>query len=67
MSRGRAREDVRSDFGTGPSSFEEILFSLLSLEARILKKGRLPFGVTALLLAEKPDQGAGAGTSEAAK
>lgn len=67
MARGHARGEVRSDFGIVPSSFEEVFTSLLSLESRILKKGRLPFGVTALLLAEKPNQGVGAGTSDAAK
>ncbi|MGA7990669.1 MAG: class I SAM-dependent methyltransferase, partial [Thermoanaerobaculia bacterium] len=60
---GRPREDARSDFGVTPSSFEGIFFSLLSLEARILPRARLPFGVTVLALAEKPDQG----TSEAGK
>jgi SAM-dependent methyltransferase len=65
MARGRPREKVSSDFGLAPQPLEEILFSLLSLEARIVKGARLPFGVTALVLAEKPGQGAG--TSEAAK
>jgi SAM-dependent methyltransferase len=64
--RGRPREDVRSDFGLAPKPFEEIFFFLLSLEARILGMGgRLPFGVSALVLAEKPRQGAG--TSAAGK
>ncbi|HEY3349439.1 MAG TPA: class I SAM-dependent methyltransferase [Thermoanaerobaculia bacterium] len=63
--RGRPREEVRSDFGLAPEPFEEIFFFLLSLEARFVAKARLPFGVTALILAEKPGQGAG--TSEAAK
>ena len=63
MARGRPREDVRSDFGISPSSFEEIFFFLLSLEARIVGRARLPFGVTAFVLAEKPVQG----TSVAAK
>jgi SAM-dependent methyltransferase len=64
--RGVPREEVRSDFGLAPKPFEEIFFFLLSLEARILAmKGRLPFGVSALVLAEKPGQGAG--TSDAAK
>jgi SAM-dependent methyltransferase len=64
--RGRPREEVQSDFGLAPKPFEEIFFFFLSLEARILElRGRLPFGVSALVLAEKPDQGAG--TSEAGK
>jgi SAM-dependent methyltransferase len=63
MARGRPREDARSDFGISPSSFEEIFFFLLSLEARIVGWARLPFGVTAFVLAEKPVQG----TSVAAK
>jgi SAM-dependent methyltransferase len=68
MTRGRAREDARSDFGFSPEPLEGILFLLLALEARLLDAGgSLPFGVTALVLAEKPGQGAGAGTSEAAK
>jgi SAM-dependent methyltransferase len=65
--RRRPREEVRSDFGLAPKPFEEIFSSLLSIEARILAKGRLPFGVTALILAEKPAQGACAGTSAAGK
>ena len=66
--RGRPREEVRSDFGLAPRPFEEIFSSLLSIEARIVGlRGRLPFGVSALVLAEKPGQGAGAGTSEAGK
>jgi SAM-dependent methyltransferase len=66
--RGRPREDVRSDFGMAPSSFEEIFFFLLSLEARLIAaRARLPFGVTAFALAEKPRQGADAGTSAAGK
>ena len=65
--RGRPREDARSDFGLAPKPFEEIFFFLLSLEARFVARARLPFGVTALVLAEKPRQGAGAGTSTAGK
>jgi len=64
--RGRPREEVRSDFGLAPKPFEEIFFVLLSLEARIVALGGgLPFGVSALVLAAKPAQGAG--TSEAGK
>ena len=60
--RGRRREQVASDFGLSPSSLEGILFGLLSLEAALVARGvRLPFGVTAFVLAEKPAQGAGAG------
>lgn len=66
MARGRPREEVASDFGLAPSSFEEIFSSLLSLEARIVARGRLPFGVTVFALAEKPPQGA-AGTRAAGK
>jgi SAM-dependent methyltransferase len=65
---GRPREEVRSDFGLAPKPFEEVFFFLLSLEARILGlRGRLPFGVSALVLTEKPGQGAGAGTIAAGK
>lgn len=67
MARGRPREDARSDFGLAPGPLSGIFSSLLSLEARIVARGRLPFGVTALVLAEKPGQGAGAGTTAAAK
>src|SRR5512141_1642775 len=63
--RGRPREEVRSDFGLTSGPFEEIFFFLLSLEARIVARSPLPFGVTAFVLAEKPDQGAG--TREAGK
>ena len=63
MARGRPREEVSSDFGLAPGPFEEIFFFLLSLEARIVRRGRLPFGTTVLVLAEKPAQG----TSVAAK
>jgi SAM-dependent methyltransferase len=64
MARGRAREDARSDFGFSPGPLEEILFRLLSLEARLLDAGvNLPFGVSVLVLAEK----AGQGTRDAAK
>ena len=66
--RGRSREEARSDFGLAPRPLEEIFFLLFSLEARLLEAGgSLPFGVTALVLAEKPGQGAGAGTREEAK
>ncbi len=51
------REDVPSDFGLAPRPFEEILFFLLSLEAKIVARGRLPFGVSVLVVAEKPGQG----------
>ena len=64
---GRPREEVRSEFGLAPRPFEEILFLLLSFEARLIARLSLPFGVTALILAERPGQGAGAGTSEAGK
>ena len=68
MARGRPREDVRSDFGLAPGPFEDILFGLLSLEARLLEAGvNLPLGVSAHVLAGKLGQGAGAGTSEEAK
>jgi SAM-dependent methyltransferase len=64
--RGRPREEVRSDFGLAPEPLEEILFLLLSLEARLLGAGvNLPFGVSALVVAERP--GPGQGTSEEAK
>jgi SAM-dependent methyltransferase len=65
--RGRPREEIRSDFGLAPKSLEEILFLLLSFESRLIARWRLPFGVTVLVLAEKPRQGAGAGTSAAGK
>jgi SAM-dependent methyltransferase len=55
--RRRPSEDVSSDFGLAPAPFEGILFSLLSLEARIVAHGRLPFGVSAFVAAAKPDQG----------
>lgn len=56
--RGRPREQVASDFGLSPSSFEGILFGFLSLEALLVGHGvRLPFGVTVFVAAEKPGQG----------
>ena len=64
--RGRPREEVRSDFGLAPEPLEEILFLLLSLEARLLDAGvNLPFGVSAFVVAEKP--GPGQGTRDEAK
>ena len=64
--RGRPREEVRSDFGLAPEPLEEILFLLLSLEARLLGAGvNQPFGVSAHVVAERP--GPGQGTSEEAK
>jgi SAM-dependent methyltransferase len=63
--RGRPRGEVRSDFGLAPKPFEGILFLFLSFESRLIARLRLPFGVTALILAAKPGQGAG--TSEAGK
>src|SRR5664279_5403584 len=57
VSRARPAEEVASDFVLSPKLFEEILFSVLSLEARIVARGRLPFGVTVFVLAEKPVQG----------
>jgi SAM-dependent methyltransferase len=65
MARGRPREQVRSDFGRSPKPLEEILFLVLRLEARLIRRTRLPFGVSALVVAEKP--GPGQGTREAAK
>jgi SAM-dependent methyltransferase len=62
--RGRAREEASSDFGLAPKPLEEIFFFILSLEAKLIAaRVRLPFGVTAFVLAEKPAQG----TSVAAK
>jgi SAM-dependent methyltransferase len=58
--RGRPREEVSSDFGLAPEPFEEVFFLLLCLEARILTRARLPFGVTVFALAEKPGQGTSA-------
>ncbi len=55
--RGRSRERASSDFGLAPRPFSEVFFFLLSLEARILARRRLPFGVTVFALAEKPGQG----------
>jgi SAM-dependent methyltransferase len=64
MARGRPREEASSDFGLAPKPFEEIFFLCLSFEARVLAAGgRLPFGVSALVLAEKPAQGAGTSTA----
>ena len=66
--RGRPREEVSSDFGLAPKPFEEIFFFLLSLEARLIDaQARLPFGVTAFVLAQKPGPGTETGTSTAAK
>ncbi len=65
MARGRPREEVRSDFGLAPKPLEEILFLLLRLEASLIVRTRLPVGVSALAVAEKPAQSEG--TSEAAK
>jgi SAM-dependent methyltransferase len=61
--RARPREEVQSDFGLAPESLEEILYLLLSFEAGLIARARFPFGVTAIVLAEKPGQG----TSEAGK
>jgi SAM-dependent methyltransferase len=61
--RGRPREDVRSDFGLAPKPLEGILILLLSLEAWLIARAPLPFGVTALVLAEKPAQGGGTSTA----
>jgi SAM-dependent methyltransferase len=63
LSRNRPAEEVPSEFGLSPKPFEEFFFFLLSLEARIVARARLPFGTTAFVLAEKPAQG----TSVAAK
>ena len=61
LARGRPREDVESEFALAQGPFEGILFSLLSLEARLVGRGaRLPFGVSAFALAEKPAQGTSA-------
>jgi hypothetical protein len=57
LSRRRPSEDVSSDFGLAPAPFEEILFSFLSVEARIIARARLPFGVTVFVAAAKPAQG----------
>ncbi|HEX7528086.1 MAG TPA: class I SAM-dependent methyltransferase [Thermoanaerobaculia bacterium] len=63
MASRHLREEVSSDFDLSPGPFEEIFLFLLSLEGRIVRRGRLPFGTTVLVLAEKPVQG----TSVAAK
>jgi SAM-dependent methyltransferase len=67
--RGHPASEASSDFGLSPKLFEELFSFLLSLEAQLVSRARLPFGVTALVLAEKPRQGAvaGAGTSTAGK
>jgi SAM-dependent methyltransferase len=57
LSRRRPREEVLSDFSLAPAPFEEILFSFLSLEAQIIARARLPFGVTVFIAAAKPVQG----------
>jgi SAM-dependent methyltransferase len=57
LSRRRPTGDVASDFGLVPAPFDGVLFSLLSLEARIVAHGRLPFGVSVFVSAVKPDQG----------
>ena len=57
MASGRPREEVPSDFGLAPRPFEELFSFLLSVEARLVARARLPFGVTAFVLAEKPGQG----------
>jgi SAM-dependent methyltransferase len=66
LSRRQTREEVESDFALSPSPFEGIFFFFLSWEARIVRQGRLPFGVSVFALAGKPGQGAG-GTSVAGK
>lgn len=63
LSRARPVEEVASEFALSPKLFEEIFFFFLSLEALIVARSRLPFGVTVLALAEKTAQG----TSVAAK
>jgi SAM-dependent methyltransferase len=63
LSRNRPAEEIPSEFGLSPKPFEESFFLLLSLEAKIVTRARLPFGTTAFVLAEKPAQG----TSVAAK
>ncbi len=61
--RGRPSTEVASEFPLSPKPFEEIFFFLLSFEARLVARVRLPFGSTVFVLAEKPVQG----TSVAAK
>ncbi|MDL2716205.1 MAG: class I SAM-dependent methyltransferase [Acidobacteriota bacterium] len=62
--RGRAREEASSDFSLAPKPLEDFFFFILFLEAKLIAAHvRLPFGVTAFVLAEKPAQG----TSVAAK
>jgi SAM-dependent methyltransferase len=63
MARGRPSTEVASEFSLSPKPFEEFFFCLLSFEARLVPRVRLPLGVTVLALAEKPVQG----TSVAAK
>lgn len=58
LSRRRASGEVSSEFALSPAPFEEILFSLLSLEARIVARSRLPFGVSVFVSARKPGRGA---------
>jgi len=57
MARGRPSTEVTSEFPLSPKPFEEFFFFLLSLEARLVTRVRLPFGATAFVLAEKPVQG----------
>jgi SAM-dependent methyltransferase len=53
-SRRRPAGEAASEFGLSPSPFEEIFFLLLSLEARIVARARLPFGTSVFALAAKP-------------
>jgi len=63
----RPREEASSDFSLAPSSFEGILSFFLSFESALVERGvRLPFGVTAFVLASKPAQRAAAGAVGAA-
>jgi SAM-dependent methyltransferase len=57
MARGRPSTEVASEFPLSPKPLEEIFLFLLFLEARIVARGRLPFGATVFVLAEKPVQG----------
>jgi SAM-dependent methyltransferase len=51
----RAQAEATSDFHLAPGALDGLLRRVLEAEAWVLRKGgRLPFGVTALVLARKP-------------
>jgi len=53
----RAKRPPQADLIEFPKPFNAALISLLAMETNVVRKGVLPFGVTVVAVAKKPEQG----------